>query len=124
MRRIRISEVQEEPIATATPTGDWTGGPVSRTRQTIIPQGGSKNFNCSVVNFGRGATTGWHVHNNDQILVITGGRGLVGNEHEEHHVGVGDVVQIMAGENHYHGATKDSYMSHITITVAESQSRG
>jgi quercetin dioxygenase-like cupin family protein len=35
-------------------------------------------------------------------------------------VGVGDVVQIMAGENHYHGGTKDSYMSHITITVAES----
>ena len=117
MRRIRISEVKEEPIATATPTGDWTGGPVSRTRQPIIPQGGSKNFNCSVVNFGIGATTGWHVHNSDQILVITGGRGLVGNEHEEHHVGVGDVVQIMAGENHYHGATKDSYMSHITITA-------
>lgn len=122
MRVVRISKVQEEAMGTATPTGDWQGGPVSRTRQTVIPQGGSKSFNCSVVNFGRGATTGWHVHNSDQILVITGGNGIVGNEQEQHEVGVGDVVQIMAGENHYHGATKDSYMSHITITAAESAS--
>jgi quercetin dioxygenase-like cupin family protein len=35
---------------------------------------------------------------------------------------VGDVVQILAGENHWHGAKKESYMSHITITAAESQS--
>lgn len=26
-------------------------GPVSRTRQTIVEPGDSKNFNCSVVNF-------------------------------------------------------------------------
>jgi len=122
MRVIRISEVKEEPVATATPGPGWQGGPVSRTRQNIIPPKGSKNFNCGVVNFGRGCTTGWHVHNSDQILVITAGRGIVATEHEQTEVAVGDVVHIQAGENHWHGASNHSYMSHITITAADSQS--
>ncbi len=32
---------------------------------------------------------------------------------------VGDVVHVLQGENHWHGATANSYMSHITITAAE-----
>jgi quercetin dioxygenase-like cupin family protein len=118
MRVVRISKLDQEPVATATPIAGWIGGPVKRTRQTIIPAGGSKYFNCSIVNFGKGATTGVHVHASDQILVITSGNGFVSNEHEEHEVAVGDVVHIMAGEKHTHGATKDSYMGHITITMA------
>ncbi len=118
MRVVRISQLEQEPVATATPIEGWTGGQVKRTRQTIIPQGGSKYFNCSIVNFGKGATTGVHVHASDQILVITSGNGFVSNEQEEHEVAVGDVVHIMAGEKHVHGATKDSYMGHITITTA------
>ena len=41
----------------ATPIAGWTGGPVSRTRQTIIGDGDSENFRCNVVNFHEGATT-------------------------------------------------------------------
>ena len=123
MRVIRIAEVQEEPMGTATPIPGWTGGDVQRTRQPLIPEGSSKNFNCSVVNFHRGATTGWHAHSSDQILVITSGVGIVANENEEREVTVGDVVHISAGERHWHGAKKESYMSHITITAADSQSR-
>jgi len=123
MRVVRIAEVQDEPMGTATPIPGWTGGEVRRTRQTIIPEGNSKNFNCSVVNFQRGATTGWHAHSSDQILVITSGVGVVANENEEREVTVGDVVHISAGERHWHGAKKESYMSHITITAADSQSR-
>jgi quercetin dioxygenase-like cupin family protein len=123
MRVVRIAEVQDEPMGTATPIPGWTGGDVKRTRQTIIPEGNSKNFNCSVVNFQRGATTGWHAHSSDQILVITSGVGVVANENEEREVTVGDVVHISAGERHWHGAKKESYMSHITITAADSQSR-
>ena len=119
MRVIRIAEVAHVPIDTATPIPGWTGGEVSRTRQPLIPEGASKNFNSSVVNFGLGATTGWHTHNSDQILVITTGVGMVANESEEREVTVGDVVHIQAGENHWHGAKKESYMSHITITAVD-----
>ena len=119
MRVIRISEVEQVPIDTATPIPGWTGGDVRRTRQPIIPEGASKNFSSSVVNFERGATTGWHVHISDQILVITAGVGMVANESEEKEVTVGDVEHINQGENHWHGAKKESYMSHITITAVD-----
>ena len=117
MRVIRISEVEIVPIDTATPIPGWTGGAVRRTRQNLLPAGASKNFSSSVVNFELGATTGWHKHTSDQILVITAGAGIVANEQEEREVVVGDVVHILEGENHWHGAKKESYMSHITITA-------
>ena len=48
--------------------------------------------------------------------MITSGNGVVANETDQVEVAVGDVVQVLAGENHWHGATSDTYMSHITIT--------
>ena len=117
MKVIRIAEVEPVPIDTATPIPGWTGGEVRRTRQPLLPEGASKDFNSSVVNFQRGATTGWHTHASDQILVVTSGVGIVANEHEQHEITVGDVVHIQVGENHWHGAKAESYMSHITITA-------
>ena len=116
MKRLRLSEIDNVPVATATPIEGWTGGPVSRTRQPLLMDGASKFFNSSVVNFGKGATTGWHKHETDQILVISSGNGSVANETEQVEVAVGDVVQVLAGENHWHGATHTSNMGHITIT--------
>ena len=75
MRVLKIDELKETPMDTATPIAGWSGGPVSRTRQAIIGDGQSENFRCNVVNFRVGATTGWHVHDCDQILVITAGKG-------------------------------------------------
>jgi len=98
----------------------WTG-PVSRSRQTIIQPGDSANYNCSVVNFSQGCTTGWHTHSCDQILVVTSGSGMVATEHEKHEINVGDVVHIKAGERHWHGAKADTTMAHITITAVGSQ---
>ncbi len=117
MRVIRIAEVETVPIDTATPVPGWTGGEVRRTRQPLLPDGASENFSSSVVNFERGATTGWHTHESDQILVVTSGVGTVANETEEQQIAVGDVVHILKGENHWHGARAESYMSHITITA-------
>jgi quercetin dioxygenase-like cupin family protein len=121
MRVVTLNEIAEEPLGEATPIAGWTGGSVTRTRQTIIPDGDSKNYRCSVVNFSKGATTGWHTHNCDQILVITSGSGVVATEHEERQVTVGDVVHIKAGERHWHGARADTTMGHITVTATDSQ---
>ena len=86
MHVVKISELPEEPMGSATPIAGWTGGAVSRSRQTIIPDGDSDNYRCSVVNFKQGATTGWHAHTCDQILVVTGGSGIVATEHEEREI--------------------------------------
>jgi len=123
MRVVTIADLSEEPMGEATPVAGWTGGSVTRSRQTIIPDGESDNYRCSVVNFGRGATTGWHAHTCDQILVITAGAGVVATEQEEREVTVGDVVHIKAGERHWHGSKANTTMSHITITTAGAESR-
>lgn len=110
-------------MGTATPIAGWSGGAVSRTRQALIGKGQSEFFSCNVVNFSVGATTGWHVHDSDQLLIVTAGRGIVANETEEREITVGDVVQIKAGERHWHGAKADSPLSHITVTTAGGTSK-
>jgi quercetin dioxygenase-like cupin family protein len=123
MRVLKMSELEEKPMDTATPIAGWTGGAVSRTRQAIIGDGQSENFRCNVVNFRVGATTGWHVHDCDQILVVTAGKGKVASETEERDITVGDVVHIKAGERHWHGASATSPLSHITVTTVGSTSK-
>ena len=122
MRVLKIDALPKEPMGTATPIAGWTGGAVSRTRQGIISDDQSENFRCNVVNFSPGATTGWHAHDSDQILVVTAGRGIVATETEQREITVGDVVQIKAGEKHWHGAKADTTLSHITITAAGGKS--
>ena len=117
MRVTRLDDIPHEDLGEATPIAGWSGGSVTRSRQTVIPDGDSSNYKCSVVNFSLGSTTGWHVHDCDQILIVTSGEGMVANEGEELPISVGDVVHIRKGENHWHGARAESYMSHITITA-------
>ena len=123
MRVAKISDLPEKPMGTATPIAGWTGGEVKRTRQEVIVDGQSDNFRCNVVSFSKGATTGWHVHDCDQILVVTAGSGVVASETEQRDIAVGDVVHIKAGERHWHGAKPDTTMSHITVTAAGGKSQ-
>ena len=123
MRVLKMKDLPEKPMDTATPIAGWTGGEVKRTRQEMITDGQSDNFRCNVVNFSAGATTGWHAHDSDQILVVTGGSGIVANESGEREIAVGDVVHIKAGERHWHGAKSNTTLSHITITAAGGKSQ-
>ena len=66
MKVVTLKDVQNDPMEGAEPIEGYTG-PVSRSRQTIIQPGDSANYNCSVVNFSQGCTTGWHTHNCDQV---------------------------------------------------------
>jgi quercetin dioxygenase-like cupin family protein len=118
MRVLKIDDLPKQAMGTATPIAGWAGGEVSRTRQEIITYAQSGNFRCNVVNFSAGATTGWHAHDSDQILVVTAGRGVIASETEEREITVGDVVHIKAGERHWHGARANSTLSHVTITAA------
>ena len=120
MRVVTLKDIPAEDLGEATPVAGWDGGPVTRSRQTIIPKRESANYNCSVVNFSQGSTTGWHIHDCDQILVVTHGSGTVATEDEEREITVGDVVHIKAGEKHWHGARADTTLSHITITLVDS----
>src|SRR2546430_14399594 len=118
MRVVKLSTVQEEPLGEATPIAGWTGGSVTRTRQTIIPDNPSDDYRCSVVNFSPGATTGWHAHSCDQILVVTGGTGIVATEHEEREITAGGGGRVKGGEEHRDGGIEDTAPSHLTLPTA------
>lgn len=74
------------------------------------------------VTFDKGCINDWHVHDHVQILMGTMGEGYAQIEGQEAQLmKVGDVVVIPAGTKHWHGATKNSQFTHISISgpVAE-----
>ncbi len=107
MRVVKISGVKKEPFRNPVFTG------LDVTRQVLFPD--SKEFDVSVVNFGKGVRNKFHAHDVEQILVVTSGKGIIATEAGEKVITVGDVVFIPAGEKHWHGATTDSEFSHIYV---------
>ena len=72
------------------------------------------------VTFEPGARTAWHHHPKGQTLYVTDGIGLVarrGGEVQE--IRPGDVVYIEPGEEHWHSATAERFMSHLAIQEAD-----
>ncbi len=67
------------------------------------------------VHFQPGGRTRPHVHAVGQLLHVVSGRGFVGTRDGRREVGAGDVVAVMPGEWHWHGATNDSAMTHVTV---------
>ena len=74
------------------------------------------------VTFEPGCRNNWHIHEADkgggQILICVAGRGYYqewGKEPQELHPG--DVVNIMPGVKHWHGAAPDSWFSHLAVEV-------
>jgi quercetin dioxygenase-like cupin family protein len=75
---------------------------------------------CAHVRFAPGARTAWHQHPKGQTLYVTDGIGLVGNRSGEvQEIRPGDVVYIEPDEEHWHGATKDRFMSHVAMQEAD-----
>jgi quercetin dioxygenase-like cupin family protein len=87
----------------------------------VIARGQEQSrLNVAAVRFAPGARTAWHSHTLGQTLYVTEGRGLVqsrGDRMVEVHPG--DVVYTPTGEEHWHGATRDHFMVHLSMTEGE-----
>lgn len=80
-----------------------------------LSDGYSESIRLGLVDFENGARNTLHVHDGDQVLIVTEGEGIVATETQEYRVTVGDVVIIPAGEKHWHGAQPGHSMSHFGI---------
>ncbi|WP_428569360.1 MAG: (R)-mandelonitrile lyase [Solidesulfovibrio sp. DCME] len=83
----------------------------------LFPEGQPPSkVTSTVVTFEPGARTVWHTHPLGQTLIVTAGWCRV-----QCHggpvaaIGPGDVVRILPGERHWHGASPATAMSHIAI---------
>ena len=65
------------------------------------------------VTFAPGARTAWHTHAEGQVLYVTSGHGLFGTRDEVFEISMGDVIDIPAGLEHWHGAGPKTPMQHI-----------
>ena len=78
-------------------------------------------FNCppmSNITFEPGTRTHWHTHDGGQILIAIGGVGY--HQIDGRTLDVlrpGDVVMVESGVRHWHGASPDSWFSHIAIST-------
>ncbi|QPG03997.1 cupin domain-containing protein [Latilactobacillus sakei] len=77
------------------------------------------NTNVGNVTFEPGCRNNWHIHHDGyQILLVTGGEGWYQEAGKAaQHLVPGDVIVTKDGIKHWHGATKDSWFSHIAITA-------
>jgi quercetin dioxygenase-like cupin family protein len=76
------------------------------------------SLDCVVndVVFAPGARTNWHTHSGGQILICTDGTGYYQEKGKPIQLlNKGDVVKILPGFEHWHGASPDSWFTHIAI---------
>ena len=74
----------------------------------------------AAVHFTPGARTAWHSHSNGQTLYVTEGEGLVQTRGEQIvAIRSGDTTYTPADEWHWHGATPDHFMTHLSITEGD-----
>jgi quercetin dioxygenase-like cupin family protein len=118
---------------TAAPTP--IGGPMDIPRKSSTIKGPADTFtgdvwvdsitrglppsqlNVATVRFAPGARSAWHSHDGGQTLYVTEGHGRVqvrGQNTVE--LTPGDVVFAPDGEEHWHGAAPDHFMTHLSIT--------
>ncbi|SFW85558.1 (R)-mandelonitrile lyase [Amycolatopsis australiensis] len=77
---------------------------------------------ASLVRFTPGARTHWHSHAVGQTLHVTEGAGLVVNrDGQVIRMRAGDTVWTPPGEEHWHGGTTTTCLSHIAMLEAPEQ---
>ncbi|NLI52893.1 MAG: cupin domain-containing protein [Clostridiales bacterium] len=77
----------------------------------------TESLNIANVTFEPGCRNNWHIHHKGgQILLVIAGRGWYQTWGEPaRKLLPGDVVEIPPETKHWHGAAKDSWMSHLAI---------
>ena len=79
-----------------------------------------ENTNCVIgdVIFEAGVRNNWHTHPSNQILIVTEGVGYYQQEgFPIREIKVGDVVNVLPGVKHWHGATPNGRFAHYAISI-------
>ena len=108
--------------ATVAGPADWFTGMV--IIDTLAGPAGTSRLSASSVHFTPGARTAWHTHPNGQTIFVVEGVGRAqrrGGPVEE--IRPGDRVFFEPGEEHWHGAAPDRFMTHIAMLDVDDEGR-
>lgn len=109
MKVINIKKVKKEKWMSPL----FTGGV---TKQTPVGERDGADLSIDYVHFPKGVRNKFHKHSNDQVLIVTEGKGMVETQKKTFKLKKGDIAWVKAGEEHRHGAIKGSKFSHISVT--------
>ena len=112
---MNLSEKQDTifPKGEKAPTDYFTG---TAWVMMIVPNDASLNCQIGNVVFEPGARNNWHTHPGGQILIVTHGRGFYQEKGKPIQLlEKGDVVKILPGVVHWHGASSDNQFTHIAV---------
>jgi quercetin dioxygenase-like cupin family protein len=107
-------QITRNSIATMAGPSAWFTGAVFV--DTVATPSGQSRLSASSVHFTPGARTAWHTHPNGQTIWVTEGVGLCqrrGGPIEV--IRPGDRVFFEPGEEHWHGAAPDRFMTHLAM---------
>ena len=76
---------------------------------------GDSRIRVNTVRFTPCARTAWHSHSLGQTLHVTEGVGIVATRDQIIVMHPGDTVQTPPGEEHWHGAVVDQFMTHLAM---------
>ena len=80
---------------------------------------GDARLGGATVTFQPGAHTNWHTHPLGQLLIVTDGQGWVQVHGEAAKpIATGDTIFISPGVKHWHGAARDTVMTHVAVSEA------
>lgn len=107
-------QITRNSLDTGPGSRDWFTGLVFI--DTVAAPSNGSQLNASSVHFTPGARTAWHTHPNGQTIWVTEGVGLCqrrGGPIEV--IRPGDRVFFEPGENHWHGAAPNRFMTHLAM---------
>jgi quercetin dioxygenase-like cupin family protein len=113
-------QITRSSIPTGTGPSDWFTGSVYVDTVTV-PTGASR-LQASNVHFTPAARTAWHAHPIGQTIYVLDGIGRCqrrGGPIEV--IRPGDRVFFEPGEDHWHGAAPDRFMTHIAMFEVDEQ---
>lgn len=83
----------------------------------LVPKDQQGNYSIGNVIFEPGSRNNWHTHPLGQILIVTDGTGWYQEKGKDaRKITSGDVIVIPSDVVHWHGASKDSSLTHIAIS--------
>lgn len=107
-------QITRNAVATGQGPAEWFTGAVYV--DAIAAPSASSRITASSVHFTPGARTAWHTHPNGQTIYVTEGIGRCqrrGGPIEA--IRPGDRVFFEPGEEHWHGAAPDRFMTHLAM---------
>src|SRR6266571_46514 len=113
-------QVTRSSVKTTRGPSDWFTGAVFI--DPVAAPAGASRVSASSVHFTPGARTAWHTHPNGQTIYVIEGVG-----HAQRRGGPievirpGDRVFFEAGEDHWHGAAPNRFMTHVAMLDVDDQ---